>query len=179
MEAIEQVGVTVATDHNGRSCDKMIPFLSEPIHVWRDDSFIAAFPSSKVTISYGIDFPQVPAIGCQWYSSAPLEETIYAKQIASSRTFCIYEEVEKMCNAGLIKGGSLDNAIVCSSSKGWLNPPLHFHDEPCRHKLLDLIGDFSLFARDGSQGIPVAHIVAYKGGHSLHIKFLRRLMGFD
>jgi UDP-3-O-[3-hydroxymyristoyl] N-acetylglucosamine deacetylase len=45
---------------------------------------------------------------------------------------------------------------------GWLNPPLRFEDEPCRHKILDLIGDFSLLARNGSQGFPIAHVVAYK-----------------
>lgn len=43
-----------------------------------------------------------------------------------------------------------------------MNPPLHFSDEPCRHKILDLIGDLSLFAQFGNQGLPVAHIVAYK-----------------
>uniref|UniRef100_A0A0A0KJH1 Uncharacterized protein n=1 Tax=Cucumis sativus TaxID=3659 RepID=A0A0A0KJH1_CUCSA len=47
-------------------------------------------------------------------------------------------------------------------SKGWINPPLRFHDEPCRHKVLDLIGDLSLFAQLGSQGIPLAHLVVYK-----------------
>ena len=52
--------------------------------------------------------------------------------------------------------------FFCSSSKGWLNPPLRFNDEPCRHKVLDLIGDLSLFAQFGNQGLPVAHIVAYK-----------------
>jgi hypothetical protein len=45
---------------------------------------------------------------------------------------------------------------------GWLNPPLRFDDEPCRHKILDLIGDFSLLAKNGNQGFPIAHIVAYK-----------------
>ncbi|XP_057963329.1 probable UDP-3-O-acyl-N-acetylglucosamine deacetylase 1, mitochondrial isoform X2 [Malania oleifera] len=177
VEAIEQAGVKVATDQGGRTREKMVPFLNEALLVWKDDSFIAAFPSSNVNVTYLIDFPQVPAIGCQWFSSAPLDESFYAKQIASSRTFCIFEELERMQNAGLIRGGSLENAIVCSSSKGWLNPPLHFHDEPCRHKVLDLIGDLSLCARHGSQGIPVAHIVAYKGGHSLHIRFARRLLG--
>lgn len=82
-----------------------------------------------------------------------------------------------MCSAGLIKGGSLDNAIVCSASEGWLNPPLRFPDEPCRHKLLDFVGDLSLFARNGSQGLPVAHMVAFKGGHALHVDFARRLYG--
>ena len=51
---------------------------------------------------------------------------------------------------------------IDSMSGGWLNPPLRFDDEPCRHKILDLIGDFSLLARNGSQGFPIAHVVAYK-----------------
>ncbi|KAJ0095416.1 hypothetical protein Patl1_15538 [Pistacia atlantica] len=54
----------------------------KPVHVWRNVSFIAAFPS-----------PKVPAIGSQWFSSAPLDESVYEMRIASSRTFCIYEEV--------------------------------------------------------------------------------------
>lgn len=49
-----------------------------------------------------------------------------------------------------------------SATGGWLNPPLRFPDEPCRHKVLDLIGDISLFAKAGSQGLPVAHIISYK-----------------
>ncbi|KAH9746144.1 hypothetical protein KPL70_004323 [Citrus sinensis] len=161
-EAIEQVGLKEALDCHGNNAEKVAPFLNQSIYVQREDSFVAAFPSQKVQISYGIDFPQVPAIGCQWFSTTPLEGTCYAMHIASSRTFCIYEEVERMCNAGLIKGGSLDNAIVCSASEGWLNPPLRFPDEPCRHKLLDFVGDLSLFARNGSQGLPVAHMVAFK-----------------
>ncbi|KAH9746142.1 hypothetical protein KPL70_004323 [Citrus sinensis] len=176
-EAIEQVGLKEALDCHGNNAEKVAPFLNQSIYVQREDSFVAAFPSQKVQISYGIDFPQVPAIGCQWFSTTPLEGTCYAMHIASSRTFCIYEEVERMCNAGLIKGGSLDNAIVCSASEGWLNPPLRFPDEPCRHKLLDFVGDLSLFARNGSQGLPVAHMVAFKGGHALHVDFARRLSG--
>lgn len=53
-------------------------------------------------------------------------------------------------------------AQIRSTSKGWLNPPLRYNDEPCRHKVLDLIGDVSLLAREGNQGLLVAHIVAYK-----------------
>ncbi|XP_061369035.1 probable UDP-3-O-acyl-N-acetylglucosamine deacetylase 1, mitochondrial [Gastrolobium bilobum] len=177
VAAVEEVGLKVATDLEGKSCEKMAPHVNEPVNVWRNDSFIAAFPSEVVQITYGISFPQAPAIGCQWFSTTPLDYLVYSMQIALSRTFCIYEEVEQMRNAGLIKGGSLENAIVCSASKGWLNPPLHFSDEPCRHKILDLIGDLSLFAQFGNQGLPVAHIVAYKGGHALHADLARRLMG--
>lgn len=93
VEAIEQVGLKVATYQDGNSCEKLVPVLNKPMHVCRNDSFIAAFPAEDVRISYGVSFPQVPAIGCQWFSSAPLDVSFYAKQIAPARTFCIYEEV--------------------------------------------------------------------------------------
>lgn len=80
-------------------------------------------------------------------------------------------QIEQLRAAGLIKGGSLENALVCSKDKGWLNPPLRFGDEPCRHKLLDLIGDLALCASPGHPGLPLAHIVAFKASHSLHVKF--------
>ncbi|KAL7149544.1 hypothetical protein ABFS83_05G048300 [Erythranthe nasuta] len=176
-EAIGQAGLKVAVDSVGQSCEKLAPHLDEPVHVLKNDSFVAAFPYSSVNITYGIDYPQAPAIGRQWFSSTLLDESFYLEAIASSRTFCIYEEVEHLRSLGLIKGGSTDTAIVCSTSKGWLNPPLRYDDEPCRHKVLDLIGDFSLLAQEGNQGLLVAHIVAYKGGHSLHTEFVRRLSG--
>ena len=76
---------------------------------------------------------------------------------------------------GLIKGGSLENALVCNE-KEWLNPPLRFEDEPCRLKLLDLVGDLSLCSSGGSRGLPVAHIVAYKAGHTLHTRLAQQLL---
>ncbi|XP_024007863.1 probable UDP-3-O-acyl-N-acetylglucosamine deacetylase 2, mitochondrial [Eutrema salsugineum] len=175
VDAIEEVGINVAQNHVGESVEKMVAHLNKPVHVWKNDSFVAAYPALETRITCGIDFPQVPAIGCQWFSWKPLHESSYAKDIAPSRTFCVYEEVEKMREAGLIKGGSLDNAIVCSAEHGWMNPPLRFDNEACRHKILDLIGDLSLVARGGNGGLPVAHIVAFKAGHALHTDLARRL----
>eukprot|EP00257_Ricinus_communis_P019837 XP_015578935.1 probable UDP-3-O-acyl-N-acetylglucosamine deacetylase 2, mitochondrial [Ricinus communis] len=171
VEAIEDASLVEAIDEWGNKSERLSPYLIEPVYVQKNDSFVVAFPSDKLCITYGIDFSQVRAIGRQWFSVAPLDDNSYIKEIASSRTFCVYEEVELMRQMGLIKGGSLDNAIVCSVSKGWLNPPLRFSEEPCRHKILDLVGDLSLLARFGNQGLPAAHIVAYKGGHSLHADF--------
>ncbi|KAL0326839.1 UNVERIFIED_CONTAM: putative UDP-3-O-acyl-N-acetylglucosamine deacetylase 1, mitochondrial [Sesamum angustifolium] len=74
--------------------------------------------------------------------------------------FCYLHGFQVICN-------------LCSMSRGWLNPPLRYDDEACRHKVLDLIGDISLLAQDGNQGLLVAHIVAYKAGHSLHTEFVR------
>jgi len=176
VEAIRSAGLCAAEDTSGQNLEKLAPQINEPVYLQRDDCFIAAFPSSRIRISYGIDFPKVPAIGCQWFSTY-LDANIYSSKIAPARTFCIFEEIEKMRGAGLIKGGSLENAMVCSMSGGWLNPPVRFEDEPCRHKILDLIGDFSLLAQNGNQGFPIAHIVAYKAGHALHTHFLCHLSG--
>ncbi|KAJ4843719.1 putative UDP-3-O-acyl-N-acetylglucosamine deacetylase 1, mitochondrial [Turnera subulata] len=162
VRAVEEVGLVDAEDERGSMSEKLAPYLDQPVHVCKNDAFITAFPSPSIRLTYGIDFPQVSAIGSQWCSFSLQDDSSYVSSIASARTFCVYQEVEYMRSSGLIKGGSLDNALVCSSSKGWLNPPLYFPDEPCRHKILDLIGDFSLFAKFGNQGLPVAHIVAYK-----------------
>lgn len=56
----------------------------------------------------------------------------------------------------------LSLAFHFSIRDGWLNSPLRFPNEPCRHKVLDLIGDFSLLAQKGNGGLPIAHILAYK-----------------
>ncbi|KAL8228989.1 hypothetical protein R6Q57_013889 [Mikania cordata] len=175
VEAIDQVGLTVAMDCNGNTCDRLAPYLTKPVHVSKGDSIIAAFPSNDTKISYGIDFPQVPELSLKWFSTNICTSSLYSKHIAPSRTFCISEEVEKMHSAGLIKGGSAENAVVFSTSKGLLNPPLRSPEEPCRHKILDFIGDVSLFACHGSQGLPVANIIAYKGGHALHAEFVHKL----
>ncbi|KAG6511693.1 hypothetical protein ZIOFF_029770 [Zingiber officinale] len=210
VEAIKEAGLYVANDHNGCSLEKLVPKLHEPLYLCHRNSFLIAFPSPNIHITYGIDFSKVlfafislvyfdfqlsliPAIATQWFSSF-VDESIYCEEIASARTFCIYEEVEGMRQAGLIKGGSVDNAIVCSlrwllfsdflffkyhcyfsATAGWLNPPLRFSNEPCRHKVLDLVGDVSLFAQNGNQGLPIAHIIAYKAGHALHADFVRLL----
>ena len=59
VEAIEHAGLCVAKDSSGRNKEKMAPFLHHPKYVWRGDSFIIAFPSSKIHITCGINFPQV------------------------------------------------------------------------------------------------------------------------
>jgi len=141
--------------------------LQSPVWVQEKDAIAAAFPSDTVCLSYGIDFP-VAAIGQQWYSWYPEREAYY-HAIAPARTFVLAEQVASLRQAGLIKGGSLDNALVCNE-QGWLNPPLRFANEPVRHKILDLVGDLSLLGR-----LPQAHIFAYKASHRLHVRLAQRL----
>ncbi len=141
--------------------------LQEPIWVRDSDAFVAAIPAPELRFTYGIDFPY-QAIGNQWVSWNPKKEP-FREFIAPARTFGFAEQIEQLKQAGLIKGGSLDNALVCDRS-GWVNPPLRFENEPVRHKLLDLIGDLSLLGT-----IPQAHFLAYKASHKLHVQLAKQL----
>lgn len=172
VEAIEESGLSIAINSSGVPSARSFFVVDAPISVSHGDSFVAAFPSPFTRLTYGIDFPQVPAIGSRWFSWSPTgSSSSYKDEVAPARTFGIAEQLEELRAAGLIKGGSLENALVCSMEKGWLNPPLRFEDEPCRHKLLDLIGDLALCATPGHAGLPVAHVVAFKASHALHVKF--------
>ncbi|AFY70583.1 UDP-3-O-(3-hydroxymyristoyl) N-acetylglucosamine deacetylase [Thalassoporum mexicanum PCC 7367] len=160
-EAIARAGIT--TQPNPRSHLK----LNQVISVTEGDSFVVAVPAPAPKFTYGIEFP-TQAIGSQWFTWSP-DQGDFAKDIAPARTFTMAALAEQARAAGLIKGGSLENAIVCDQQK-WLNPPLRFENEPCRHKMLDLIGDLSLLG-----SLPQAHVVAYKASHHLHTKLAKVL----
>lgn len=102
----------------------------------------------------------------------------FAAAVAPARTFALAEQIAYLRERGLIKGGSLENALVCDAN-GWLNPapsgndtPLRFPNEPARHKLLDLMGDLALL---GGGGLPRAHITAFKAGHQLHVALAKAI----
>jgi UDP-3-O-[3-hydroxymyristoyl] N-acetylglucosamine deacetylase len=141
--------------------------LLAPLCLNDGDAFVSAIPSPELRFSYGIDFAYA-AIGNQWHSWSPAQAS-FASEIAPARTFGFAPQVEQLRQAGLIRGGSLENALVCDVS-GWLNPPLRFANEPVRHKILDLVGDLSLLGN-----FPTAHYLAYKASHNLHTQFARLL----
>lgn len=146
--------------------------LAQPITLQEGDAWIAAFPAEAPCLTYGIDF-DLAAIGHQWFSWPPTADPFapggFATAIAPARTFGLAHQIEALQRQGLIKGGSLENALVCGHG-GWLNPPLRFDQEPVRHKLLDLIGDLALLGR-----LPQAHVVAYKASHRLHVALARAI----
>jgi len=90
--------------------------------------------------------------------------------LARARTFCFERDIQPLRAMGLIRGGSLENAIVLTDS-GVMNGPLRFPDEFGRHKTLDLIGDLALV------GLPLlARVEASKAGHALHTQLVSRLL---
>ncbi len=149
--------------------------VAQPVSVQSEDALVTAFPSSELRFTYGIDF-YLAAIGNQWHSWSPANQNeakskaeSFAAEIAPARTFGLAGQIDYLRSQNLIKGGSLENALVCGKD-GWLNPPLRFDNEPARHKLLDLIGDLSLLGN-----IPRAHYVAYKASHALHVALAKKL----
>ena len=169
-ESIAEVGLRSQRVNDG----ELSPTIEEPIWIYEGDTFVAAIPALETRFTYGIDF-DLPAIGNQWHSwslSTDVEKASasFASEIAPARTFGLLHQIEHLQKSGLIKGGSLENALVCGPD-GWLNPPLRFANEPVRHKILDLVGDLSLVGN-----IPKAHFLAYKASHNLHIQLAQRIL---
>ena len=120
----------------------------------------------------------------------------YEKEISKSRTFCTFNEISNLEKSNLAMGGSLDNAIIFSddtitidkikdfnkkynlniiesvkdNNKTINNKNLLFQNEPVRHKILDLIGDFALLGCNIK-----GHVISYKGGHETNIKLLKKV----
>jgi UDP-3-O-[3-hydroxymyristoyl] N-acetylglucosamine deacetylase len=136
-----------------------VPRLDRPLTLQDGSSFVTALPAAGLHLGAAIDFDQ-PAIGRQVLALA-LSPRTFVAEIAPARTFGLLSQVEQLRAAGLIRGGALDNALVCDGER-WLNPPLRFADEPVRHKILDLLGDLALV------GLPQAQVFAYRGSHRLH-----------
>ncbi len=154
VEAIEEVGITQAGITNQTSL-----VLQGPLFFSRGNSVIVATPAESFSLLGMIDFPQ-EAIGRQ-VLALELTPEKFVTEIAPARTFGFLDQLEQLQKSGLIKGGTLENALVCDGAQ-WVNPPLRFPDEPVRHKLLDLIGDLALV------GFPRAQVLVYKGSHGLH-----------
>ncbi len=140
--------------------------------VSKDAQELIVLPSNTLRISYLINYAH-PFLKTQ-YATFEVSPGIFSKEIAPTRTFCFQEEVEFLKKQGLIKGGSLENAIVIGD-EGILNKGnLRFDDEFVRHKILDLIGDLYLLR------IPVkAHIIAFKSGHALNVRLVRKIQELE
>ena len=130
---------------------------------------ISVEPGDHYQIDCLIDFPH-PLIGVQQFSIG-LNNGAFSREIAAARTFGFAGEIEDLRRANLIRGGSLDNAIVLTED-GMLNESgLRFRDEFVRHKILDIIGDLALL------GMPIlGKVVAERSGHVMHAGLMSKLL---
>jgi UDP-3-O-[3-hydroxymyristoyl] N-acetylglucosamine deacetylase/3-hydroxyacyl-[acyl-carrier-protein] dehydratase len=145
------------------------PFeIGEPVHIeTKSGSILSVFPHNGLKISC----TQAGNDGrfTQYFSLEVTPET-YVREIAPARTFVHYEDVKDLMEKGLIKGGSLENALVIRGDSVLSKEPLRFPDEFVRHKILDIIGDLALAGR------PLrGHVVAVKPGHGPNTELARAL----
>lgn len=141
----------------------------DPIHIeTKDGSILTVIPDEKFRISC----TQVGPEGrFTQYLSLEITPETYEKEIAPARTFVFYEDVKPLMDKGLIRGGSLENAIVARGDSVLSKEPLRFPDEFVRHKILDIIGDLALAGR-GLRG----HVIAVKPGHGPNAELTRALV---
>src|SRR6267378_1889534 len=113
----------------------------KPLEVIEGDRRIGIYPADEFRVRCYVDFPH-PLVGQQEVEMLVSPET-FRHLLARARTFCFERDIEPLRSMGLIRGGTLENAIVLTSD-GVMNGPLRFPDEFGRHKALDLIGDLAL-----------------------------------
>ncbi|HNQ11596.1 MAG TPA: bifunctional UDP-3-O-[3-hydroxymyristoyl] N-acetylglucosamine deacetylase/3-hydroxyacyl-ACP dehydratase [Bacteroidia bacterium] len=187
MDAIQKVGIVEQKE------DKHFFVLNENLTFEDKDKQVEmlAVPSDEYRVTVMVDYNS-EVLGTQHAQMHQIAE--FQNDIAQCRTFCFLHELEQLVEHNLIKGGDLNNAIVVVDKpvsqqkldelamlfdkpkvevkeKGILNNvKLHFQNEPARHKLLDIIGDFALI------GVPIkAHILAARPGHKTNVDFARKI----
>lgn len=148
---------------------KKFHHLSSPVFWSQGDVHLVALPSDEFRISYTLNYPNSEILRAQFHTLSVTEES-FKNEIAPSRTFSLYEEAVPFIERGLMKGGSLENAVLIKGGV-ILNPEgLRFPDEMVRHKILDLIGDLSLV------GFPfLAHVIAIRSGHFSNTSFAKEI----
>jgi len=161
MSTLQKAGIVE------QEAEKQYITVDRPIYYRQGDVTLSILPADELRVSMTIAYDHV-AIGTQ-YASYTITEDTFAREIAPARTFCFLREVKMLQEKGLIRGGSLESAVVIGDDT-ILNDELRFPDEFVRHKILDLIGDMYLLGR------PVkGHVVGVKGGHEKNVLFSKQI----
>ncbi len=162
VECIKKAGIEELDELRG------VFEVREPIHIEvGDGSLLTIVPDKKFRVSC----TQVGPEGrMTQYFSTEITPEIYEKEIAPARTFVFYEDVKPLLDKGLIKGGSLENAVVVRDDSVMSKEPLRFEEEFARHKILDIIGDLMLSGKR-----IMGHVIAVKPGHGPNTQMAARL----
>jgi len=161
MNTLKQAGI-VAQD-----APRKYITIDRPVFYRQDDVTLSVLPADDFRVTMTIAYDHV-AIGTQ-YASFTITPDTFEHEIAPARTFCFLREVKMLQEQGLIKGGSLDSAVVIGD-EAILNDELRFPDEFVRHKLLDLLGDMYLLGRRLK-----GHVIGVKCGHEKNVMFSKQI----
>jgi UDP-3-O-[3-hydroxymyristoyl] N-acetylglucosamine deacetylase/3-hydroxyacyl-[acyl-carrier-protein] dehydratase len=149
--------------------EKREPFTpSAPIELKSGETLMTLFPDDAFKIT--CTSADKKGRFTQFYSTEITPKT-WEKELAHARTFGFYEEIEYLIKNGLIKGGSLENAVVIRDDAVLTTEPLRYPDEFVRHKMLDIVGDLSLLGR------PIrGHLIAVKPSHAANCELVRQMV---
>ena len=164
VDLIDEAGIK-----NLKTSRKIVKIL-RPIIVGNKDSYIKITPTESFSVDYTISYDHA-LLEHQRLNLDSFDENIYRELISNSRTFGFKEDVDMLLEKGLIKGGSLNNAILLDE-KGIINEEeLRYPDEFVRHKILDFIGDMFLLGKKVE-----GHFEIFCGGHNLTQELLKTLI---
>ncbi|HIA46529.1 MAG TPA: UDP-3-O-[3-hydroxymyristoyl] N-acetylglucosamine deacetylase, partial [Candidatus Hydrogenedentes bacterium] len=138
------IEVINAVGRQEQDAERKFVKVEEPVYYRNGDVMLTILPAEDLRITMTIAFDHV-AIGTQ-YASFTITPEIFTEEISSARTFCFLREVKMLQEQGLIRGGTLENAVVVGD-ESILNDDLRYPDEMVRHKILDLLGDTFLIGR--------------------------------
>jgi len=140
----------------------------EPIELESGETMMTLFPDDVFKITCTSADKQ--GRFTQFYSTEITPKT-WEKELSHARTFCFFEEIEYLIKNGLIKGGSLENAVIIRDDAVLTTEPLRYAEEFVRHKMLDIVGDLSLLGR------PLrGHLIAVKPSHAANCEFAKQLL---
>jgi UDP-3-O-[3-hydroxymyristoyl] N-acetylglucosamine deacetylase / 3-hydroxyacyl-[acyl-carrier-protein] dehydratase len=140
---------------------------TEPIDLRLGETTMTLFPDENFKVS--CTSADKKGRFTQFYSTE-ITPQIWETDLAHARTFCFFEEIEFLYKNGLIKGGSLENAVIIRDDAVLTTEPLRYREEFVRHKILDIIGDLSLLGR------PIrGHVTAVRPGHAANVELVRKI----
>ncbi len=143
--------------------------VSAPIVLEEGETRMVLTPADDLVITAIVQYNASP-LDAQFFSCAVTTES-FRKELSTARTFCIYRELEQLIAAGLVKGGSLDNAIVMHGGAIISKDGMRFPNELVRHKMMDMVGDLYLTGKRVK-----AHIIAVKPGHPTNVKLAQLML---
>ena len=162
VELIKKAGLTA------QEAPRKFLEVREPMHIEsKTGALLVLLPDEKFRVSCT---QAGPNNRFTQYLSAEITPAIFERELAPARTFVYYEDVQSLMDKNLIKGGSLENAVVIRGDAVLSKEPLRFQDEFVRHKILDIVGDLALIGRRIR-----GHLVALKPGHAANADLARAL----
>jgi len=145
--------------------------IKQSVEICDGDKWAKFDPYDGFKVDLTIDFDHPAVQSSQQHASIDFLESSFIKDVSRARTFGFLDEVEALQEAGLARGGSLDNAIVMDAFHILNDEGLRYRDEFVKHKILDAVGDLYLLGH-----LLVGAFSAHKSGHSMNNRLLRRLL---